>query len=74
MVKSFNDAIYAFKNTEIAKHYDCKTEFRDKNSGKSGFTFCLKGDFSVTPMQILIVAAAAAGVCTVCFIKSKIKK
>ncbi len=74
MKDMLNDAVYAFKNTEISKHYDCKTEFKDKSSGKTQFAVGFKGDFSVTPMQILIVGAAAAALCVACCVKKKLCK
>ncbi len=66
-----NDAIYAFKNVEIAKHYDCSTSFRDKKSEKSGFDIAFKGDFSITPMQILTVGVATVIMCVALSVKKK---
>ncbi len=74
MKNMLSDAIYAFKNTEISKHYDCKTEFRDKSTGKAQFAIGFKGDFSVTPLQVLIVGTAMACLCMGCCIKKKLCK
>ncbi len=74
MKDMLNNAIYAFKNTEISKHYDCKTEFRDRYAGKTQFEVGFKGDFSVTPMQILIVGVATAALCISYCVKKKLCK
>ncbi len=74
MKDMLNDAFYALKNTEISKHYDCNTAFRDKSTGKTQFSVGFKGDFSVTPMQILIVGVAAAALCIGCCVKKKLSK
>ncbi len=72
--KTMDNAVYAFKNVEIAKHYDCSTSFRDKKTGKHGMEIAFKGDFSITPIQILAVGIVAACVCAGCAIKKKLGK
>ncbi len=72
--KAMDNAVYAFKNVEIAKHYDCSTSFRDKKTGKNGMEIAFKGDFSITPVQILSAAIVAACMCVALSLKKKCSK
>lgn len=62
MKNTFKDVCCLCKKLEISKNYDCKTELKAKGEDKPYFSMNFKGNFTITPLHILIGSAALAGV------------
>ena len=74
MKKPFLDTLDSFLNTEIKKVYDTETILKKKHSSNPYASIHLKGEFAVTPLQIIIAAAIVGGMCMTATIVKKQKK
>ena len=74
MSNMIKNAASVCKNLEITKHYDYKTEIKCKKNSFPCFSVHMKGDFTVSPLDILICAAVLAGMCAVCGIAKRSRR
>ena len=75
MKKPFLETLDSLLNTEIKKVYDTETVLKKKHSSGPYASIHLKGEFSVTPLQLIIAAAIIGGMCmTATLVKRQKKK
>jgi len=75
MKKPLLETLDSFLNTEIKKIYDTETVLKKKHSSNPYASIHLKGEFAVTPLQIIIASAIIGGMClSVTLVKKQKKK
>ena len=75
MKKPILETLDSFLNTEINKIYDTETVLKKKHSSNPYASIHLKGEFAVTPLQIIMASAIIGGMCiTASLVKRQKKK